>query len=81
MSSMPAIDFCNSNKSSIESKFERELEFKEFHERCFLEMYVNIKDEENPIAPKILKERVPGLTECYRFVIPKFLNKRNEFIK
>jgi hypothetical protein len=75
------IDFCNSNKSSIESKFERELEFKEFHERCFLEMYVNIKDEENPIAPKILKERVPGLTECYRFVIPKFLNKRNEFIK
>ena len=75
------VEYCNTHKSLIETKFERNLEFKEFHENCFLEMYVKIKDEENPVAPKILKERVPGLTECYKFVVPKYLNKRNEFIK
>jgi hypothetical protein len=75
------VNFCNANKSLIETKFERDLVFNDFNEKCFQEMYVNIKDEENPIAPKILKDRVPGLAECYRFVIPKFLNKRNEFVK
>ncbi len=75
------VDFCNSKKNEIEGKFERNTEFNEFHERCFIEMYENIRSEENPVAPKILKERVKGLTECYRFVIPAFLKKRNQFIK
>lgn len=75
------VDFCNSNKDRIETKFDRKVEFSDFNELCFQEMYLNIIDEPNPIAPKILKERVKGLTECYRFVIPKYLNKRNNFIK
>jgi hypothetical protein len=75
------VEFCNLNKEKIESKFDRKVEFTEFNEKCFEEMYFKIKSEENPIAPKILKERINGLTECYRFVIPKYLNKRNQFIK
>lgn len=75
------VEFCNKNKERIETKFDRKVEFSDFNEKCFEEMYLNIKSEQNPIAPKILKERVKGLAECYRFVIPKYLNKRNQFIK
>ncbi len=75
------VEFCNQNKEIIETKFDRKVEFSEFNERCFEEMYLKIKSEQNPVAPKILKEKVKGLTECYRFVIPKYLNKRNQFIK
>ncbi len=73
--------FCNENANIIEPKFSRMLEFTSFNERCFEEMYFNIKDEDNPIPPKILKEKVDGLTECYKNLMPKFLNKRNQFIK
>ncbi len=75
------VEFCNNNKAQIETKFDRTVIFNEFNEKCFQEMYLNIRNEPNPIAPKILKERVKGLTECYRFVIPGFLKKRNQFIK
>ncbi len=75
------VEFCNNNKDKIETKFDRKVEFSDFNRQCFEEMYLNIKDEENPIAPKILKERIEGLTECYKVVIPKYLFKRNNFIK
>lgn len=75
------VSFCNTNKEKIESKFDREVKFTEFNEKCFEEMYLNLRNESAPIAPKIIKEKVKGLTECYRFVIPKFLKKRNESIK
>ena len=74
------VEFCNNNKDKIETKFDRKIEFTDFNESCFQEMYLNIKDEPNPVAPKILKARIKGLSECYRFVIPKFLKKRNEYI-
>ena len=75
------VEFCNLNKEKIETKFDRKVEFSQFNESCFHEMYLNIKSEDKPIAPKILKDRVKGLAECYRFVIPKYLNKRNQYIK
>lgn len=75
------VEFCNNNKDKIETKFDRKIEFTDFNETCFQEMYLNIKNEANPLAPKILKDRVKGLTECYRFVIPMYMKKRNESIK
>ena len=75
------VNFCNNNKDKIETKFDRKIQFTDFNESCFQEMYLNIKDEPNPVAPKILKERVKGLFECYKFVIPKYEKKRNESIK
>lgn len=75
------VAFCNANKGAIESKFERDVSYTEFNENCFVEMYENIRAEPNPVAPKVLKERVSGLTECYKFEIPKYLKRRNEYIK
>lgn len=75
------VEFCNSNKSKIESKFERELHFNDFHKLCFQEMYEEIRKEPNPIEPKILKERIPGLTECYKKIGFKYMSKRNKMVK
>lgn len=75
------ITFCNQNKEKIESKFDREVKFSEFNQKCFEEMYVKIRNEPAPIAPKILKERVEGLTECYKKMGFSFMKKRNEMIK
>ncbi|MDM1352076.1 hypothetical protein HX014_15680 [Myroides marinus] len=75
------VNFCNENLALIDCKFERSVLFTDFHEACFKEMYLNIQDEPNPIAPKILKERVEGLTECYKTEVSKFLFKRNSFKK
>lgn len=75
------VTFCNEHKNDIETKFERNLKFDEFNERCFIEMYENMKDEPNPIAPKILKDRIQGLTECYKNEIFAFLKKRGKFTK
>ena len=75
------VSFCNNNKDIIETKFDRKVQFTEFNENCFLEMYLKIKDEPNPIAPKILKERVDGLAECYKKKVAPFLFRRNKMIK
>lgn len=75
------VAFSNANKETIESKFTRTLKFDEFNERCFVEMYENIKTENNPVAPKILKDRIEGLAECYKNEIYPFLTKRTKFIK
>ncbi len=75
------VGFCNQNKDEIESKFDRDIKFNEFNEKCFIEMYLNIKDEMSPIAPKILKEKIPGLTECYKKMGFKYMSKRNKMIK
>ncbi|MDC1465850.1 hypothetical protein N8387_09265 [Polaribacter sp.] len=75
------VTFCNSNKEKIESKFDREVKFNEFNERCFEEMYLNLRKEPAPIAPKMLKEKVEGLTECYKKMGFRFMRKRNEMIK
>ena len=48
------VSFCNNNKDRIEKKFDRKVEFTEFNERCFQEMYIKIKEESNPIPPKII---------------------------
>lgn len=75
------VTFCNNNKDKIETKFDRKVEFTDFHESCFQEMYIKIKEEPNPIAPKILKERVDGLTECYKKKVAPFMFRRNKMIK
>jgi len=75
------VEFCNSNTDKIETKFVRNLNFNEFHENCFVEMYENIKHLENPVEPKLLKEKIPGLTECYKNEVGKYLFKRNNFKK
>ena len=58
--------FCNENRKKIEEKFERKVKFDDFNERCFEEMYLNLQNEPAPVAPKLLKEKVDGLTECYK---------------
>ncbi|WP_046745347.1 hypothetical protein [Kordia zhangzhouensis] len=75
------VDFCNANKDNIETKFDREVKFTSFNEDCFNEMYLKIKNEPNPIAPKELKTRIEGLTECYKKMGFKFMRKRNKMIK
>lgn len=75
------VAFCNSHKKEIESKFEINLEFNEFHERCFIEMYLNNKANEEPLKPILLKEKVDGLTEVYKKAGGHFWNARNKMIK
>ena len=75
------VAFCNTNKDKIETKFDRKVIFNNFHENCFNEMYVKIKEKPNPLAPKILKERVDGLTECYKKKVAPFMFRRNKMIK
>ena len=75
------VKFCNANKAAIETKFDRKVEFTDFNEQCFLEMYVNIKNEPNPIAPLLLKQRVEGLKDLYLKMGFRFLAKRNNMTK
>ena len=75
------VSFCSIHKDKIETKFDRKVEFTNFHESCFQEMYARIKNEPNPLAPKILKERVDGLTECYKNKVSPFMFRRNKMIK
>lgn len=75
------VRFCFENKSLISEKFDRKVEFDDFNERCFNEMYLNLVSEINPVAPKILKERVEGLAEAYKAMGFKFMMRRNKMIK
>lgn len=75
------IEFCNDNGAKIEEKFQRKVKFDDFNERCFEEMYLNLQNEPAPVAPKLLKEKVDGLTECYKKMGFKFMKKRNKMIK
>jgi len=75
------VEFCNSHKSEIETKFEITLEFNEFHENCFVEMYLNNKANAEPLKPIFLKEKVSGLTEVYKKAGGHFWNARNKMIK
>jgi hypothetical protein len=74
------VEFCNNNKDKIETKFDREVKFTGFNEKCFEEMFLNIRNEPSPIAPKILKERVEGLKECYK-KMDFFYGQRNKMVK
>jgi len=73
--------FCNENMEKIESNFNRKVRFTKFNEECFIEMYVKTRTEIAPLAPKILKQRIIGLTECYKKMGFKYLRKRNKMIK
>lgn len=75
------VNFCNSHKREIESKFEINLEFNDFHERCFVEMYLNNMANEEPLKPLLLKEKVEGLTEVYKKAGGHFWKARNKMIK
>jgi len=75
------VAFCELHKQEIESKFEINLEFTEFHENCFIEMYLNNRSNAEPVKPIILKERVPGLKEAYKTGGAHFWKQRNKSIK
>lgn len=75
------VAFCNGYKKEIETKFEISLEFNEFHEECFIEMYLKNRENEEPLKPILLKEKVTGLTEVYKKAGGHFWNARNKMIK
>lgn len=60
------LEFCRTNQEAIETKFNRKMEFTEFHERCYETMFNEQRHTSAPLAPKILKEKVEGLTEAYK---------------
>ena len=75
------VAFCNANQNIIETKFKRNVQFDQLNEDCFIEMYCKQRKTNAPLAPKIIKERVQGLKECYKELGRKFFRKRNKSIK
>lgn len=75
------LEFSNANQEAIETKFKRNMEFTEFHENCYETMFNEQRHTSAPLAPKVLKEKVEGLTEAYKKNGNFFIAKRNESIK
>lgn len=57
------ISFCEQHHEEIESKFQRTHQFDSINEECYKKMFLAQRKTSAPIAPKILKEEIPGLTE------------------
>ena len=75
------ISFCEEHKEEIESKFQRTHQFDAINEECYKKMFWEQRKTTTPLAPKILKEAIPGLTELYREKSAYYLNPRNKFKK
>ncbi len=75
------VAFCNEHKKEIEARFDVNLEFNEFHERCFIEMYLKNISNEEPLKPILLKEKIDGLAEVYKKAGGHFWKPRNKMIK
>ncbi|MDR1551943.1 MAG: hypothetical protein LBS69_00570 [Prevotellaceae bacterium] len=75
------VDFCNSRQKEIEVKFKRNLDFSDFNEQCYNEMFLKQRKTTAPLQVKQLKEIIPNLTEAYKSNASHFWNKRNESIK
>ena len=75
------VDFCNNHTKEIESKFERKLDFSNFHKECYEKIFFNYRHTNTPPAVKELKEKIPGLTEAYKKWSSYYLNPRNKYRK
>lgn len=75
------VSFCNSHKNDIETKFQIGLDFNEFNEKCFIEMYINNRKNIEPLKPALLKEKIPELVEVYKNAGNHFWGQRNKMIK
>jgi hypothetical protein len=75
------LTFCNEIRQKQKFKFEGNLEFNEFNEKCFTEMYLKNLNSDNPPKPIVFKEKIPKLKEVYAKASMFYANKRNEMIK
>ncbi|HPJ12957.1 MAG TPA: hypothetical protein PLV00_06190 [Caldisericia bacterium] len=75
------ISFCEQHHEEIESKFQRAHQFDSINEECYKKMFLAQRKTSAPIAPKFLKEEIPGLTELYRERSAYYMNPRNKYRK
>lgn len=75
------ISFCEHHREEIESKFQRAHQFDTINEVCYQKMFLEQRNTSAPIAPKVLKETIPGLTELYREKSAYYMNPRNKYRK
>lgn len=75
------ISFCEHHKEEIESKFQRAHQFDSINEECYKKMFWEQRYTSAPLAPKILKESILGLTELYREKSAYYMNPRNKYRK
>ena len=72
--------FCKVNSEEIETKFKRVVEFTDFNQVCYEEMFWKQRCQV-PKAVKEFKEIIPGLSDAYTKWFPYYLNPRNKFRK
>lgn len=75
------IQFCEVHMNEIETKFQRHHSFEPINEDCYEKMFLDQRHTSSPLAPKVLKEQIPGLTELYREKSPYYMRQRNSFKK
>ncbi len=75
------LTFCKEIKEKQKFKFKNNLDFNNFHETCYKEIYKNIRGSDNPPKPALLKDKISGLKEVYSDMARFYFNKRNEMIK
>ena len=75
------VTFCNSHSNEIEEKFQRSLEFSDFHINCYEKIFYTNRKTKIPPAVKDLKEQIPFLKEAYAKACKYYLNPRNKYRK
>src|SRR3989344_8378243 len=75
------LTFCNEIREKQKFKFDGNLEFDDFHEQCYSEMYLKNINSDNPPKPMTFKEKIPKLKEVYSKAAIFYGTKRNEMIK
>lgn len=75
------IQFCEVHMNEIETKFQRHHSFEPINEDCYEKMFLDQRHTSSPLAPKVLKEQILGLTELYREKSPYYMRQRNSFKK
>ncbi|MBU1613569.1 hypothetical protein KKC87_04045 [Patescibacteria group bacterium] len=75
------LTFCDEIREKQKYKFDGNLEFNNFHEACYKEMYYKLRGSDVALRPKEIKEKVPKLKEVYAKAARFFAEKRNEMIK
>ena len=75
------LTFCNEIREKQKFKFDGNLEFDDFHEQCYSEIYLKNINSDNPPKPMTFKEKIPKLKEVYSKAAIFYGTKRNEMIK
>lgn len=75
------LTFCDKIKQKQKFRFEGNLEFSQFNEACYNEMYAKNRGNPTPPKPSIFKEIIPELKEVYSKASKFYFQKRNEMIK